>query len=152
MSGGDMDRESDRVIWEKLKSEDNLTEALHMIADLGYGMVQSRKRKDCELQDEIVSLKKVILGNGDPTNSLVNKVNRLTEKATDTNSKVDAIGLEVTEIKYLLIGDVKRGPDNKSLLDRVQHAEKISDNASKVVWAVLLIVIGEVVLKILGLF
>jgi len=140
----DLDRESDRVLWEKLKSEEDVTKALHMMADLGYGMVISRKRRDEELQQEIRSLQKVILGNGDPAGSLVARVATLNEKISETYS-------DVTEIKYLLIGDVKRGADNESLLDRIQHAQKTSQTATKIVWIVLAIVIGEIVVKLLGL-
>jgi len=139
-----LDRESDHVLWEKLKSEEDVTKALHTMADLGYGMVISRKRRDEELQQEIKSLQKVILGNGDPAGSLVARVAVLNEKISETCA-------DVTEIKYLLIGDVKRGADNESLLDRIQHAQKTSQTATKIVWIVLATVIGEIVVKLLGL-
>ena len=144
MTGFDLDRESDHVLWEKLKSEEDVTKALHTMADLGYGMVISRKRRDEELQQEIKSLQKVILGNGDPAGSLVARVAVLNEKISETCA-------DVTEIKYLLIGDVKRGADNESLLDRIQHAQKTSQTATKIVWIVLATVIGEIVVKLLGL-
>jgi len=144
MTGFDLDRESDRVLWEKIKSEDNVTKALHMMADLVYGMVISHKRHDEELHNEIKALQKVVLGNGDPAGSLVTRVAALNEKLTHIDD-------DTTEIKFLLIGDVRKGADNESLLDRIQHAQKTSQTAAKIVWIVLTIVIGEIVVRLFGL-
>ena len=179
-----MDRENDRFLWERIKTEGDLVTAVHMMADLGYGMVVSRKRKDLELQGEIEKLRKVLLGNGDPSNSLVSKVSALTYSMATACGEIGEIkallvgdlhlsgeeddaligrvnflkqnlakvSTEVSEIKFFLIGDISKGADNESILDRIQHAQKATNNANKIVWIILGVVLTQIVLKLLGLF
>jgi len=132
-----MDRESDRFLWEKIKTEENLVTAIHMMADLGYGMVVSRKRKDEELQEQILVLRKVLLGNGDPANSLVSKVGNLT-------TSIASICSEIGEIKILLVGDFKSGRPNEALVSRVSLLTTDLGEVSKEVSEIKYFLIGDV--------
>ena len=139
------DRESDREIWQRIKETEDAMTAIHLIADVGYGAVVSRKRDIAKVELELGQIKKILLGNGDPTNSILAKVNTLMVIQDRTNQ-------ELSDLKYLIIGDVKKGVDNESLLDRVQHAQKMSQTASKLVWIILTFFILELLGRIMGLF
>jgi hypothetical protein len=147
-----LDRASDRLLWEQIKTENDLVKAVHMMADLGYGMVVSRKRQDEELACEIKSLQKVILGNGDPTNSIVAKLDAHSKESKSQSEALQRLTKDVNEVKLLLIGDVTKGPKNESLLDMVQHATKTSQAATRVVWLIVGVIVAELVMKLLGLF
>lgn len=127
---------------EEIKKMDDWHAALTALADIQYdiGMDACSERKD--LRDEIEVLRKVIIGNGDPTNSIVTRI-------TDVEKCMGTIGEDIKEIKDALLGDLKTG--KKGLMDRVSDNEKVNANMVKVVWIIVGVAITQVIATLLGL-
>lgn len=73
--------EQNKKLWEALKNEDNLTEAIHLAADLGELVSRQSILDRAELRkqlleirreshEEMKDLRKEILGNGDPSKGI----------------------------------------------------------------------------------
>lgn len=95
-------KEKNRLLWEQVRQEDDLVKAVHMIADLTEQAIDER---NCEFLDvrnqmnahreearlENRELRKVLLGNGDPSHSVVARLERIEDcqkKQTENSSKV----------------------------------------------------------------
>ena len=95
-------KEKNRLLWEQVRQEDDLVKAVHMIADLTEQAIDericefldvrnqmSKYREEARLENR--ELRKVLLGNGDPSHSVVARLERIEEsqkKQTENSSKV----------------------------------------------------------------
>jgi hypothetical protein len=127
----------------EVKEMDNCREALSSLADIQYDIGMSACKERKELQGEVQRLRAVIIGNGDPENSVLTRLCRV-------EGNLEEIGTGIKDIKLLLQGDLKDS-DSVGLLDRVRQNTKSLKAINKVVWAAALILIAEIVATLLGL-
>jgi hypothetical protein len=98
------------------------------------------------LKREVDQLRKFIIGNGDPANSIMARLKELEEGIKSLSC---GMGEDIKIIKKALLGDIDS--ETKGLKQRVADNTRINSNLNRIVWAVVLIVVGEMVARLLGL-
>jgi predicted phage-related endonuclease len=136
-----------RIDEAKKISETDPSKAIALLAEVSYDIGIDACDERSELKREVEKLRRFIIGNGDPTNSIMARLKGL-ENSVDELSC--SIGEDIKEIKFALLGDIKG--DKKGLYDKVSDNTRINQNLNRIVWAVILIVVGELVARLLGLF
>lgn len=133
--------ESIRKRLDEVKQMKSYTEALTALADIQYDIGMDACHERTELREDVKRLRVIIMGNGDPEHSLMNRL-------TQVESCVDGSKDDLTIIKDALIGKLD---GKKGLLDRMENTEKINANMIKLMWVVVSVVVAEIVALILGL-
>lgn len=136
-----MDEKQSKLLWDAVRKEDDLAKAIQMAADIGESAVNASIQDRIGIKAQLSELRKVISGNGDPSHSIVTRLENI-------ECKTMSCEVEIKEIVNLLRGDLKGG---ESLLDKIRKQEKLVENVVKMGWIVLGIVITEVVVRLLGL-
>lgn len=95
------------MIWETIRQEEDLRKAINMTCDATEEAIEESLADRDYIKDEIAKVNKTLCGNGDPSHSMI---------------------------------------------ARLEDIEKYMATVSKVLTALLLTVLGEIVLKLLGLF
>lgn len=127
---------------DEIKSMDNTKEALSALADIQYEIGIGACSERRALQKEIDSLRKVIVGNGDPGSALLTRMKNIENEFSE-------IGGDVKDIKKSLLGDL-HGKEI-GMCQRINELEKTSSNLVRVTWVVVTAIIIEVVAVVLGL-
>ena len=124
---------------DDVKNMKSYTEALAVLADIQYeiGMEACRERE--ALRTEIKELRKIILGNGDPQHSLLNRMKVFEEQFVKTAENVE-------KIKVAIIGGLE---GEKGLCEKVNELAKTQALHSKVWWAIAAVVIGQLAAAVL---
>lgn len=136
-----MDEKQSKLLWDAVRKEDDLAKAIQMAADIGESAVNASIQDRIGIKAQLSELRKVISGNGDPSHSIVTRLENIERKTMSCE-------VEIKEIVNLLRGDLKGG---ESLLDKIRKQEKLVENVIKMGWIVLGVVITEVVVRLLGL-
>lgn len=136
-----MDEKQSKLLWDAVRKEDDLARAIQMAADIGESAINASIQDRIGIKAQLSELRKVISGNGDPSHSIVTRLENI-------ECKTMSCEVEIKEIVNLLRGDLKGG---ESLLDKIRKQEKLVENVVKMGWIVLGIVITEVVVRLLGL-
>ena len=136
-----MDEKQSKLLWDAVRKEDDLAKAIQMAADIGESAVNASIQDRIGIKAQLSELRKIISGNGDPSHSIVTRLENI-------ECKTMSCEVEIKEIVNLLRGDLKGG---ESLLDKIRKQEKLVENVVKMGWIVLGIVITEVVVRLLGL-
>lgn len=121
-------------------------QALSLLADISYDIGIDACDERAELKREVDQLRKFIIGNGDPANSIMARLKSLEE---GMNKITCDIGKDVREIKEALLGNI--ADEKPGLKGQVKDNTRITQNLNRVVWAVVLIVIGELLARLFGL-
>jgi archaellum component FlaC len=124
--------------------------AVATIADLSDESFAELEERNLRMEADLASIKKILIGNGDPTNSLVARLTRIEEDSNKFSSTLQ-------EIRTYLVGDLTTKKDSicdkiDSIEDRLVKVESSMSSINKVVWIAITAVIGEIVLTILRLF
>ena len=135
--------------WEKIKSEQDTSRAIGQIVDLvdeSFGYREQEIEAICKSVSEI---NKALIGNGDPTNSIMARLKRIEDNYSEMNESVNAM-------KKLLIGDLDSRKNSvadalDNMNERIERLERSMLNINKVVWIVATALIGEIVLAIIRL-
>ena len=98
------------------------------------------------LRGEIKLLRKHILGNGDHEHSVLSRLKGV-ETCVEAFTKV--AGKDIKDIKDALLGNFE---GKVGLMDRVEKVEQIGANLVKGLWLVVAVILGQIALKIWGLF
>lgn len=133
-----MDEKQNKVLWDAVRQEDDLQRAIALAADVGEAAVVASLRDRENIREQLAGLRVVIMGDGDPSCSLMNRVKRIEE---DVNS----MKTETKEITTLLRGDLKGG---ESLLEEIRRQRTAFANMSKLGWAVLIALVIEFVVQL----
>lgn len=126
---------------DDIKQMKSYTEALTALADVQYEIGIEACHERAELKKEVDRLRAIILGNGDPEHSLMNRMSLLEAHFEDIKN-------DVIIIKDAIIGDLK---GKKGLLDRMEESEKINANLVKLMWIIVGVVVSAIVTMIIGL-
>jgi len=110
------DREKVRLLWEQVRKESDLQQAVKMVADLGEQAVIERMQETSDLRDLIRKLgddvrndfkqfQRALYGNGDPTHSIIARLERIEEKqckASDNANKVAWVVISAVVVQIVL--------------------------------------------------
>jgi len=139
-----MTQRVDRERWEAVRKEEDLAKAIHMLADLGEeAVIESVKDRET-MQQQIVQVLKILVGNGDPSHSLINRVDDVETTVTGCKKILD-------NLQRVLIGDLNGAGKETSIIERVKHNERITQTMIKISWIVLTIVVGELAATLIRL-
>ena len=120
-------------------------EALNTLADITFDIGISACEERKKLQAEIDNLRKIIVGNGDFEHSLLARVGGM-EKC------VDSMGETLEEIKRALLGGI--GDDKNytgGIMGKINDLKDFKSNVTKIMWAIILAALAQIVTTILGL-
>lgn len=135
-----------RIDEVKEMTDDDQAKALSMLAEISYDIGIDACDERAALKREVDKLRQFIIGNGDPANSIMSRLRGVEESI---NELMCDLGKDVKDIKEALLGDMKG--DKKGIKDRVADNTRITQNLNRIVWAVVLIVVGELVARLIGL-
>jgi len=130
---------------EKIKQMDDTREALSALADIQYELDVSAYAERHELQKELDTLRRAMIGNGNPENSLIARMTRVESFMKNLNG-------DVRMIKDALLGTLVDGKKVPGFIDRLNNAEKINKTFMRIAWLLVTVVLTEITLKLIGLF
>jgi predicted transcriptional regulator len=133
-----------RERWEAVRRETDTHKAVHMLADLGEDNIIAAMKERAEMRAQMLTLVKILIGNGDPSHSMINRVDDL-EKTFEKCKE------SLVQIQRLLMGDLTTGMSEDSIIDKVKKADKMANVAIKLGWIVLGILVAQIVTTVLGL-
>jgi len=137
-----MDEKQSKLLWDAIRKEKDLEKAVQMAADVGESAVNASIRDREGIKVQLNELKKILSGNGDPSHSLISRLDNLEEDVACCKN-------DIREMISLLRGDMKGG---ESLVDRIRQQEKVIANLTKMGWLVLSVVLTEMAIRIINLF
>ena len=114
--------------------------ALHELADLTFEIGEEACAERGEIRELTVKNRLAIIGNGDPTHSLVGRL-------LSVEKKVDLFTCDIKEIKELLIGGVSQR--ELSLKQRMDKFEDYVQRSEKLQWFTVTAIIGYIIAQVL---
>ncbi len=135
--------------WEKIKSEPDANRAISQVIDLADESFGNRELDIENICNMVNNINKALLGNGDPTNSIIARLTRIEENYSRMNDNINSI-------QKLLIGDISSRKDSiaenlENMNDRIERLERSMLNINKVIWVAVAAIVGEIVLAILSI-
>jgi len=127
---------------DEIKKMDDYHQALSALADIQYEIGIDACGERHELQREIENLRKVIIGNGDPSHSIVARL-------SDVEKCMGDIGKNVEDILTALTGNIKEG--DGGLIGKVKTCTQFSENAKKIMWVIIGAALTQIIATIIGL-
>lgn len=137
-------REEDKVVWNELLTEKDHELLINKLTKLSYAHVLSSERCFSDIHSNIDKIEKILVGNGDPKNSVIARMD-------DIEVKVCSIENTVNAIKKMLYGDLEKGANEISLVERVRSVERVASIAIKLSWIVMGALVTQIILQILKL-
>lgn len=133
---------------DSIKSEPDLKKAIEELADLTFEIGDDACSERTEIKASVEKIRQTLLGNGDPANSIITKL----EKVGECNNNLLR---DVTLMKALLIGDISQGDDATGFRERLKDVEnkvdsvdkevaKINSNLSRLNWILISAVIAQI--------
>jgi hypothetical protein len=116
--------------------------ALSVLADIQYEIGLDACAERTELRKEVNRLRVVVMGNGDPSHSIITRLSAV-EVCMGELSK------DMKEIKAALLGDVK---GKGGILQRLKDVEDVVFDMVKFKWIIIGLIAAQVVSVIVGLF
>ena len=131
------------LLLNQIKESPNTKSAINSMADLLLIIERNRLAEQRETNIKLDNMTKILLGNGDPSHSMLN---RMTNVECDL-SKIKAC---VEKIDTLLWGE---GDDisQKPLVERVKDSEKIAISAIKITWLAIGVIVAAAITGVLTL-
>lgn len=126
---------------EEVKKMADRQAALSALADIQYDIGISACEERAQLRKQVEELRAFLIGNGDPSNSVLARL-------SGVETQMCKIGNNIDDIKSLLQGDMK---GSSGLLDRVRQNENSHKSINRVMWIIITVVIGELIATVLGL-
>jgi len=112
------------------------------LADIQYEIGISACEDRGKLQLELDNLRKVIIGNGDPENSLLSRMSKV-------EGNLGGVKGDTEEIKEALLGNIKK--HEAGLLDRVDDLEKVGRKIDAIFWFLVFEILAVIVAAIMEL-
>jgi hypothetical protein len=126
---------------DEVKSMKSYTEALSTLADIQYDIGMDACHERHILQTEVTKLRALIVGNGDPENSVVSRLRNMEDC-------VETFGDKIDKISDALLGTMD---GEKGLFYRIGDIEDMKDEINKGKWIIIAVVLGEVAIAIIRL-
>ena len=132
---------------DEVKKMKSYTDALTTLADIQYeiGIDACHERNEQsreieKLREDIIMLRRIILGDGKPEDSVLSRIARV---ETCTN--------EIQDTLKTIEENLKGGYDTEGLIEQLRTLKKMGDNIKKLTWIIVSIFIGEVILALIGI-
>jgi len=95
-------KEKIKLLWEQVRHEDDLHRAVNMIAELSEQEMSERmedtlnlhktiEQLDVNIRAELKSVEKVLYGNGDPTHSIIARLDKIEEQQHKFSESVNKL-------------------------------------------------------------
>lgn len=95
-------KEKIKLLWEQVRHEDDLHRAVNMIAELSEQEMSERmedtlnlyktiEQLDVNIRAELKSIEKVLYGNGDPTHSIIVRLDKIEEQQHKFSENVNKL-------------------------------------------------------------
>jgi len=122
------------IIVKQIKGASNTKAAISSMADLLLNVEAARGDEYRRLKERVVELRVAISGNGDPSKSLLSRM----EKAEDTQR----IAVKtLAHLNELIIGSAENGTDEENILWMVknnkENNKRLAGNVSRFAWLVI---------------
>lgn len=93
---------ANRLIWEQIRQEDDLARKVEMVTDATEMAIEESVQDRCEIRDAIrisreeahkesVELSKILKGNGEPSKSIIARLERIEENSTKSKANLDKV-------------------------------------------------------------
>jgi len=125
---------------EDARKQEDVHKAIDILADTQFEIGVQGCRERSLLKKDIELLRRLILGNGNPSGGVMVRL-------VDLEACVENVSSDVKEIKDKLLGDGK----DQGYIDRVRYLEKSHRLLSKIAWLIISITVGELLLTLFGL-
>ena len=127
---------------KQMKDKDAAFNALVDVEfEIGISACEERKK----LQEQISNLKKIICGNGDYDHSLQARVSSMEKTVDNMDETMD-------KVLKALVGDIEDGQDNTGgMTGKLNELSDYKKNINKIVWAIVLATLAQIVNTIIGL-
>lgn len=137
---------------DAIQAETDVHKAINKLAEVTFDIGIDACSERVEMCKQIDSIRIAVLGDGDPTKSIISKMERF-EACTKE------IQLDLNTLKTFLIGDLTKGGESHGLKDRLQkvennlvaveaEVEKISSHLAKLNWIIIAAVIAQILASI----
>ena len=130
---------------DEVKNMKSYTEALTSLADIQFEVGLQACSERSELRKELETLRLILIGNGNPENSLVSRVGVLERCMTDCSTRTSK---SIEKIEEALLGDDK----GAGLFEKIRSIELVRSNIQKVMWIMIGTVATQIVLAVIKLF
>jgi len=138
-----MDDRHNKVLWDAVRSESDPIRAIALAADVGETVVAASLADRNAIREQLTAFRKVLSGNGDPSHSLLNRVENIENDMAEAKD-------ELEKISNLLKGDLKL-EGGESLLDEIRKQKRTLDSLSKLGWALLSALVVRLGLELISL-
>jgi hypothetical protein len=131
------------LLLNQIKDSPNTKSAINSMADLLLIIERNRLAEQRETNIKLDNMTKILLGNGDPSHSMLNRM-------TNVECDLGKIKACVEKIDTLLWGE---GDDisQKPLVERVKDSEKIAISAIKITWLAIGVIVAAAITGVLTL-
>jgi hypothetical protein len=131
------------LLLNQIKDSPNTKSAINSMADLLLIIERNRLAEQRETNIKLDNMTKILLGNGDPSHSMLNRM-------TNVECDLGKIKACVEKIDTLLWGE---GDDisQKPLVERVKDNEKIAISAIKITWLAIGVIVAAAITGVLTL-
>lgn len=132
-----------KVLWDAVRKEKTASKAIKLITDISEETENSNARAIATISNGVKEVKKMLNGNGDPAHGVLGRIETIEKDLAESKCNVE-------EIKTAIIGEVA-GTTDKSLSARITHLENSMGIVSKISWAIIALILAELVARILKL-
>ena len=124
-----------------IKEMKSYTGAVIALADVTFEIGIDACHERHVLQDEITKLHVLILGNGDPEKSVINRLLKVEER-------MDEVCVKLDDISEALLGTMH---GEKGLLYKINDIEDMSKGFKKAMWIAVSVIIGQIIIAFINL-
>jgi len=130
---------------DEIKKMSSYTEALIALSDVTFDIGMEACSERAQLRRDVEAMRKVIEGNGDPSNSIVHRL-------ASVESAVEDVAENVQKILDKLVGTLEKGGTIASCNERFERLEDLHKDIKKVVWYVALAWLGIIINALVSIF
>ena len=132
---------------KEIKQEPDAQKALSQLADITYEIGTGQCKDIKEVRQEVEGLRKIISGNGSPSQSLVRRIESIEENMPNCITRMSNMDSEIKDIKAKLFGGL--GEKDPSLLHRITNVEEYTKYSKKIALYILFAIIGFIITQLL---
>ena len=112
-------KKNNKMLWEQVREEDDVGKAIRLIAEITECAIDDRLTVDEELRqavlnvrleahEELKEIRKILLGNGDPSHSIISRLERIETKAAKSAESANkalwiVAGVVITQIVLYIL-------------------------------------------------
>ena len=138
-------RESLRKRLDNIKEMTDKEAALSRLAEIQWEIGISACDERRELEQAIQFVRKILIGNGDPSTSVLHRV-------TAVEQSLKGVKTDTSVLTALLLGEIRKdGTVSKGLIDEMRHVANLKKTIDRVTWIIVTVGVGELLLRLFGI-